>query len=44
MSQWKAILTKNGVELGEVEIKRGLFEGDVLTIFHHCSDPSHTHT
>ena len=28
---WKAVLTSGGVELGQVVIRRGIFEGDSLS-------------
>ena len=31
MSKWKPELTSNGVCLGNVEIRRGIFQGDGLT-------------
>ena len=31
MSNWKTILTSNGQELGEVGIRRGIFQGDTLS-------------
>ena len=42
ISLLKTILMKNGVELKEIESKRGIFQGDALysITFHHCSDAS----
>ena len=31
MSEWKTVLTASGKSLGEVEIKRGIFQGDSLS-------------
>ena len=31
MTQWKLPLTSNGEELGEVDVKRGIFQGDSLS-------------
>ena len=31
MKSWKTVLTANGEELGEVSIKRGIFQGDSLS-------------
>ena len=31
MSDWKTVLTASGKSLGEVEIKRGIFQGDLLS-------------
>ena len=31
MKQWKTVLTADGVKLGDVEIKRGIFQGDSLS-------------
>ena len=31
MTQWKLSLTSNGEELGEVDVKRGIFQGDSLS-------------
>ena len=31
MSSWKTVLTNNGETLGEVQIKRGIFQGDSLS-------------
>ena len=28
MEQWKLSLTSNGKDLGEVDVKRGIFQGD----------------
>ena len=30
MRQWKLSLTVNGDDLGEVDVKRGIFQGDSL--------------
>jgi hypothetical protein len=34
MENWKTSLTANGEVLGEVEIKRGIFQGDFYLLFH----------
>ena len=31
MEQWKLSLTRNGEDLGEVDVKRGIFQGDSLS-------------
>ena len=31
MKEWKTVLTSMGTELGEVKIKRGIFQGDSLS-------------
>ena len=31
MEQWKLSLTPNGEDLGEVDVKRGIFQGDSLS-------------
>ena len=31
MEQWKLSLTSNGSDLGEVDVKRGIFQGDSLS-------------
>ena len=31
MADWKTMLTANGKTLGEVEIRRGIFQGDTLS-------------
>ena len=31
MEKWRTILTSNNETLGEVEIKRGIFQGDTLS-------------
>ena len=31
MEQWKLLLTSNGEVLGEVDVKRGIFQGDSLS-------------
>ena len=31
MEQWKLSLTSNGKDLGEVDVKRGIFQGDSLS-------------
>ena len=31
MSDWKTVLTSSGEDLGEVGIKRGIFQGDTLS-------------
>jgi hypothetical protein len=31
MRDWKTVLTASGKSLGEVEIKRGIFQGDSLS-------------
>ena len=31
MEQWKLSLTSNGEDLGEVHVKRGIFQGDSLS-------------
>ena len=31
MKSWQTVLTSNGVNLGEVNIKRGIFQGDSLS-------------
>ena len=31
MEQWKLSLTSNGEDLGEVDVKRGIFQGDSLS-------------
>ena len=31
MADWKTLLTSNGERLGEVDIKRGIFQGDSLS-------------
>ena len=31
MEQWKLLLTSNGEDLGEVDVKRGIFQGDSLS-------------
>ena len=31
MDQWKLSLTSNGENLGEVDVKRGIFQGDSLS-------------
>ena len=31
MGDWKTVLTSNGAELGEVDIRRGIFQGDSLS-------------
>ena len=31
MDKWKLSLTSNGKELGDVEVKRGIFQGDSLS-------------
>ena len=31
MEQWKLLLTSNGKDLGEVDVKRGIFQGDSLS-------------
>ena len=31
MEQWKLSLTSNGEDLGEVDVKRGIFQGDDLS-------------
>ena len=34
MEQWKSPLTSNGEDLGEVDLKRGIFHGDnILSLF-----------
>ena len=31
MQQWRLLLTANGEDLGEVNVKRGIFQGDRLS-------------
>ena len=31
MEQWKLSLTSNGEDLGEFDVKRGIFQGDTLS-------------
>ena len=31
MEKWKTVLTENGEVLGEVKLKRGIFQGDSLS-------------
>ena len=31
MEQWKLLLTSNGEDLGEIDVKRGIFQGDSLS-------------
>ena len=31
MEQWKLSLTSNGEDLGDVDVKRGIFKGDSLS-------------
>ena len=31
MEQWKLSLTSNGEDIGEVNVKRGIFQGDSLS-------------
>ena len=32
MQQWRLLLTANGEDLGEVNVKRGIFQGDNLSL------------
>ena len=45
MANWKTVLTSGGTDLGQVDIKRGIFQGDILIaiavyIDHVAIDPS----
>ena len=45
MANWKTVLTSGGTDLGQVDIKRGIFQGDSLIaiavyIDHVSIDPS----
>ena len=33
MEQWKLMLTSNGEDLREVDVKRGIFQGDSLSLY-----------
>ena len=47
MANWKTVLTSGGTDLGQVDIRRGIFQGDSLSpllfvLINAATDPSAT--